>query len=77
MFMIEILFKGCQGRSNCSSIVHAVSYFACGVNDPECTRACDVNDIACILIFFTYHRRFACDFHFSKLFENFLCMRCQ
>jgi hypothetical protein len=25
MFLIDILFKGCQGRSNRSSIVHAVS----------------------------------------------------
>jgi hypothetical protein len=33
MFLIDIPFKGCQGRSNRSSIVHAVSYFACGVND--------------------------------------------
>jgi hypothetical protein len=33
MFLIDISFKGCQRRSNRSSIVHAVSYFACGVND--------------------------------------------
>jgi hypothetical protein len=35
MFWIDIPFKGWQGRSNCSSIVHAVSYFACvhGVDD--------------------------------------------
>jgi hypothetical protein len=31
MFFIDIPFKGCQGRSNRSSIVHAVSYFACGL----------------------------------------------
>jgi hypothetical protein len=37
MFLIDIPFKGCQGRSNRSSIVHAVSYFACGVNDTACT----------------------------------------
>jgi hypothetical protein len=28
MFLIDFPFKGCQGRSNRSSIVHAVSYFA-------------------------------------------------
>jgi hypothetical protein len=59
MFLIDIPFKGCEGRSNRSSIVHAVSYFACIFN------------------FFAYHRCFAYDFHFSKLFENFLCKRCQ
>jgi hypothetical protein len=37
MFFIDIPFKGCPGRSNRSSIVHAVSYFACGVIDPACT----------------------------------------
>jgi hypothetical protein len=46
MFLIDIHFKSCQGRSNRSSIVHAVS------------------------IVFAYHRCFAYDFHFSKLFEN-------
>jgi hypothetical protein len=34
---IDIPFKGCHGRSNRSLIVHAVSYFACGVNDTACT----------------------------------------
>jgi hypothetical protein len=29
MFFIDIPFKGCQSRSNRSSIMHAVSYFAC------------------------------------------------
>jgi hypothetical protein len=33
MFLIDNLFKGCQGRSNRPSIMHAVSYFACGIND--------------------------------------------
>jgi hypothetical protein len=37
MFLIDIPFKGCQGRSNRSSIVHAVSYFACGVIDTTFT----------------------------------------
>jgi hypothetical protein len=37
MFLIDIPFKGCQGRSNRSSNVHAVSYFACGVNDTAYT----------------------------------------
>jgi hypothetical protein len=35
--LIDIPFKGCQGRSNRLSIVHAVSYFACGVNDTTFT----------------------------------------
>jgi hypothetical protein len=34
--------------------------------------ACSVNGTACILTFFAYHRCFAYDFHFSKLFENFV-----
>jgi hypothetical protein len=59
MFLIDIPFKGCQGRSNHSSIVHAVSYFACGVNDT-----------ACIFNFFAYHSCFEYDFHFSKLFRK-------
>jgi hypothetical protein len=33
MFLIDIPIKGCQGRSNHSMIVYAVSYFAYGVND--------------------------------------------
>jgi hypothetical protein len=36
MFLIDIPFKGCQGRSNHSSIAHAVSYFACGIIDTAC-----------------------------------------
>jgi hypothetical protein len=37
MFLIDFPFKGCQGRLNRSSIVHAVSYFARGVIDTACT----------------------------------------
>jgi hypothetical protein len=37
MFLIAIPCKGRQGRSNRSSIVDAVSYFACGVNDTACS----------------------------------------
>jgi hypothetical protein len=37
MFLIDIHFKGCQGRSKRSLIVHVVSYFACGVNDTAFT----------------------------------------
>jgi hypothetical protein len=35
---------------NRSSIVHAVSYFECGVNGTACTVqcACEVNDTECI-----------------------------
>jgi hypothetical protein len=33
MFLIDTPFQGSQGRSNRLSIVHAVSYFACSVND--------------------------------------------
>jgi hypothetical protein len=36
MFLIDIPFKGCQGHSNRLSIVQAVSYFACGINDTAC-----------------------------------------
>jgi hypothetical protein len=46
MFLIDIPFRGCKGRSNRLSIVHAVSFFACGVND---TRACGINDTACTM----------------------------
>jgi hypothetical protein len=53
MFLLDIPFKGFQGRSNRSSIVHAVSYFACGVNDN-----------ACILKKFEYLREF--EFIFEK-----------
>jgi hypothetical protein len=58
MFLIDIPFKGCQDRSNRSSIVHAVSYFACGVNDTACMhltknfRACGVIDTACTIFAF-------------------------
>jgi hypothetical protein len=72
MFLIDIPFKGCLGRSNRSSIVHAVSYFACGVIDDT---ACIVYPLSMTLthaFFFAYHRRFAYDFHFLKLFENFI-----
>jgi hypothetical protein len=37
MFSIDISIKACQGRLNRSSTVHAVSYFACDVNDAACT----------------------------------------
>jgi hypothetical protein len=37
MFLIDIPLRGGQDRSNRSSIVHAVSYFACGVNYTACT----------------------------------------
>jgi hypothetical protein len=43
-----IPFKGCQGRSNRWSIVHAVSYYACGVIDT-----------ACIFNFFAYDFHFS------------------
>jgi hypothetical protein len=70
LFLTDILFKGCQGRSNRSSIVHVVSYFACGVNDTACT----VHGVSltphAFLTFFACHRCFAYDFHFSKLFEK-------
>jgi hypothetical protein len=54
MFLIDIPFKGCQGRSNHSSMVHAVSL------TPHA-----------FLTFFC-NRRFAYDFHFSKLLENII-----
>jgi hypothetical protein len=74
MLLIDIPFKGCQGRSNRSSIVHAVSYFACGINDTACT----VHDISMtphapwhVYFFFASHRCFAYDFHFLKLFKKY------
>jgi hypothetical protein len=71
MFLIDIPFKGCQGRSNHSSIVHAVSYFACCVNDTTCTvHAVSLTPHA-FFIFFAHHGCFAYDFHFSKLFGKF------
>jgi hypothetical protein len=51
MFLTYIPFKGCQGRANRSSIVHAVSYFS---------------------FFFAYKSHFSDNFHFSKVFENFI-----
>jgi hypothetical protein len=35
-FLLDIPFKGSQGRSNRLSIVHGVSYFSCGVNNNAC-----------------------------------------
>jgi hypothetical protein len=76
MFLIDIPFKGCQGRSNHSLIVHAVSYFACDVNYTACAvHAVSLTPHA-FLIFWEYHRCFAYDFHFSKLIENFLVHAC-
>jgi hypothetical protein len=55
MFLIDIPFRSCQGRSNRSSIVHTVSYFACHscfAYDFDFSNffcACSVNDTACIL----------------------------
>jgi hypothetical protein len=73
MFLIDIPFKGCQGRPNRSSIMHAVSYFACGVNDTACTVHVVSFKPHAFLIFVANHRCFAYDFHFSKLLEN-LCV---
>jgi hypothetical protein len=71
MFLIDIPFKGCQGRSNRSSIVHAVTFFACGVNDTAFTMHAVSLTLNAFLILFAYHHCFAYDFHFSKLFEKF------
>jgi hypothetical protein len=53
MFLIDIPFKGCQGRSNRSSIVHAVSltpHAPCmPCQRPRMHLACYVNDTAFIL----------------------------
>jgi hypothetical protein len=74
MFLIDIPFKGCQGRSNRSSIVHAVSYFACGANDIACTVYAVSLTPQAFLNFFEYHRSFAYDFHFSKIVvQKFYC----
>jgi hypothetical protein len=65
--------------------VHAVSYFACGVNDIACTvHAVSMTPHAHMhevslnrmhFSFFAYHRCFANDFHF--LTPNAPCMRYQ
>jgi hypothetical protein len=52
MFLIG--FKGCQGRSNRSSIVHAVSYFACGVIDPACFLNFFLHTIAVLHMIITF-----------------------
>jgi hypothetical protein len=41
-FLIDTPFKGCQGRTNRSSIVYEVSYFACGGNDTACIENCEL-----------------------------------
>jgi hypothetical protein len=75
MFLIDIIFKGCQGRSNRSSIVHVVSYFACGVIDTACiVHAVSLTPHAFVILF-AYHHCFAYDFNFSKLFYK-CSMRC-
>jgi hypothetical protein len=55
-----------------------VSYFSCGVNEAELKMASaresggfDEKNECILKKLFAYHRRFAYDFHFSKLFENF------
>jgi hypothetical protein len=49
MFVIDIPIKICQGCSNRSPVVHAVSYFAYGVI-VTMHRASSVDDTACIVI---------------------------
>jgi hypothetical protein len=63
MFLIEIPFKGCLGRLNRSSIVHAESYFT--VYAMSMTLHAFFN-------FFAYHPCFAYDFYLFQLFEQHL-----
>jgi hypothetical protein len=82
MFLIDLNFRGCQGRSNRSSIVHAVAYFACSVNDTACT----VHSVLMTLrVFFIVLHSIAV---LNMIFENFtvhamsmtphaLCIWCQ
>jgi hypothetical protein len=76
MFLIDIPFKGCQGRSNRSSILHAVSMtphayvHAVSMTPHAYVHAVSMTAHA-FFIFFAYHRCFAYNFHFSKLFETF------
>jgi hypothetical protein len=88
MFLIDIPFEGCQGRSNRSSIVYAVSYFACGVNDTACTvHAVSMTPHAHVhAVSLTTHAFFIflyiiavlpMIFTFRSCSKNFLCMRCQ
>jgi hypothetical protein len=81
MFLIDISFKGCQGRSNCSSTVHAVSYFACGVNETACTvHAVSMRPHVSCMRCQGHRMHRACginetactvhDFYFSKLFDK-------
>jgi hypothetical protein len=75
MFLIDIPFKGCQGHSNCSSIMHAVSYYASGVSDKKKLKMHAVSmtlhvsciDTTCIFNFLAYHCCFAYDFHFFEV----------
>jgi hypothetical protein len=48
MFLTAIPFKGCQGHSNRSSIVHAVSYFACAVSMAPHALFEDVRNFYCL-----------------------------
>jgi hypothetical protein len=47
--LIDILFTGCQGRPNHSSIMNAVSCFACSCQWPHMHRACSASDPTCIV----------------------------
>jgi hypothetical protein len=67
MFLIDIPIKGCQGHSNSLSIMHAVSYCACGVKDNACFFKIILHIIDVLHMIFTFRS-------FSKIL---LCMRCQ
>jgi hypothetical protein len=77
MFLIDIPFKGCQGRSNRSSIVHAVSYFECGVNDTACTVHAVSMTLHAFLIFLHTIAVLHMIFTFGSSLKIFVCMRCQ
>jgi hypothetical protein len=81
MFLIDIPFKGCQGRSNRSSIVckcmrcqWSRMHHTCGLNDPACILNFFLHRIAVCKWFSVFEvvRKFYC---VSGV--NATCMRCQ
>jgi hypothetical protein len=66
MSLIDSPLKGCQSHTNrVRPLCMRWSYFACGVNDTAFTTCMQCQSSR-------RQSRFAYDFHFSKLFENFI-----
>jgi hypothetical protein len=55
MFLIDIPFKGCQDHINYLIIVHASSYFVCGVNDTACIAVLSMQLIEVVKNFTIYY----------------------